>query len=136
MSSGLPLKADIAHYSRHVSMVPLPDSCNAAKWGLFDHLVGGATNAGRTFKTKSREANQARPCCSPCAADEHMRAAEVAHVSERHRLVVQELVSAPRKRARPPAISGGTFPFLKRRATRGTAVPAISIRCREENKQP
>jgi len=27
-----------------------------------------------------------------------MRAAEVAHVSERHRLVVQELVSAPRKR--------------------------------------
>src|SRR5882757_624116 len=55
-----------------------------------------------------------------------MRAAAVAHVSERHRLVVQELASAPRKRARPPAISGGPFPFLNSRATRGTAVPAIS----------
>src|SRR5260370_21213812 len=72
----------------------------------------GATNAGRTFKTKSREANQARPCCSPCAADKHMRAAEVAHVSELHRLVVQELVSAPRNRANPPAISCGPPRFF------------------------
>jgi hypothetical protein len=37
---------------------------------------------------------------------------------------------------RPPAISGGPFPFLNSRATRGTAVPVISISCREENKQP
>jgi hypothetical protein len=26
--------------------VPLPDSCNAAKWGLFDHLVGGGYERG------------------------------------------------------------------------------------------
>ena len=30
MSSGLPLKADIAQGSRHVSKVPHPDSCSAA----------------------------------------------------------------------------------------------------------
>ncbi len=35
MSSELPLKADIAQYSRHVSKVPHPDMCQ-----LLDHLVG------------------------------------------------------------------------------------------------
>jgi hypothetical protein len=37
-TSGLPHLADIFPIRRHVSKVPQPDSCNAAK--LFDHLVG------------------------------------------------------------------------------------------------
>ena len=40
MSSGLPLKADIAQYSRHVSKVPTEaDSCTATNGPSFDHLV-------------------------------------------------------------------------------------------------
>ena len=39
ISSGLLLKADIAQYSRHVSMVPTRDSC-AARKASFDHLGG------------------------------------------------------------------------------------------------
>src|ERR1700737_2768786 len=42
MSSGLPLKADIAQYSRHVSKVPYADSCAAARRSLLDHLVSAA----------------------------------------------------------------------------------------------
>src|SRR5258706_14344376 len=38
MSSGLPLKADIAQCSRHVSKVPLPDSCTLAKSGFVQSL--------------------------------------------------------------------------------------------------
>jgi hypothetical protein len=49
MSSGLPLKADIAQCSRHVSKVPQPDSCTQQTTGLFDHLVG----ANETWAQKS-----------------------------------------------------------------------------------
>src|ERR1700738_4405583 len=37
MFSGLPLKADIAQCSRHVSKVPASDSCTAAKAGSGAH---------------------------------------------------------------------------------------------------
>jgi hypothetical protein len=41
MSSGLPLKADIARYSRHVSKVPLAEVAAS-----FDYLVGGGEERG------------------------------------------------------------------------------------------
>src|SRR5467141_2922343 len=52
MSSGLPLKADIAQYSRHVSKVPGTDSYIAANGELFDRLVGGREELRRNFETE------------------------------------------------------------------------------------
>jgi hypothetical protein len=128
--------ADIPYPRRQVCFVPFRTHAPRQNGAYSITSSAGLRTRDEHLKRNREQANQARPCCSPCAADEHMRAAEVAHVSEYHRLVVQELASAPRKRARPPAISGGPFPFPNSRATRGTAVPAISISCREENKQP
>src|SRR5713226_3076112 len=45
-TSVLPSGADIVSLPRHVRLVPLPDSCTAAK-SLFDHLIGtGRANGG------------------------------------------------------------------------------------------
>ena len=38
-TSGLPLETDIVRAGRHVSKVPFPDSCIAAKQTLFNHFV-------------------------------------------------------------------------------------------------
>jgi hypothetical protein len=46
MSSGLPLKADIAQCNRHVSKVPQPDSCTAANWNAQQHRGGHSKNSG------------------------------------------------------------------------------------------
>ena len=46
-ASGLPRTTDIIRASRHVSNVPLPDSCIAASERSFDHLVGAGERCGR-----------------------------------------------------------------------------------------
>ena len=46
-TSGTPRLADILRGSRHVSKVPLPDSCIAANCASFDHLVERAALMGR-----------------------------------------------------------------------------------------
>jgi hypothetical protein len=48
MSSGLPLKADIARCSRHVAFVPIPDSCKTIA-SLFDHLIGADHSEAEPF---------------------------------------------------------------------------------------
>ena len=45
--SALPPKADIGPQSRDVSFVPKADSCTAAIFSLFDHLVGVAKQLKR-----------------------------------------------------------------------------------------
>jgi hypothetical protein len=53
MFSGLPLLADIARSSRHVSKVPLPDSCTAANTPLFDDLVARTRSAGGASRPRA-----------------------------------------------------------------------------------
>ena len=52
MFSGLPLKADIARCSRHVSKVPIPEVGGVS----FDHLIGAAEQRGR--KTQSNRSGR------------------------------------------------------------------------------
>jgi hypothetical protein len=49
-SSELPLKTDIAQYSRHVSKVPLSDSCAAATVPLFDTSSARSSSCGGTSR--------------------------------------------------------------------------------------
>ena len=46
MTSALPPKADSSRTSGHVRLVPIADSCTAAKEALFDHLVARASSIG------------------------------------------------------------------------------------------
>jgi len=56
MSSGFPLKADIAQCSRHVSKVPLPDHAPQQTASLIDHLVGAGEHQFVTFFRVGRRA--------------------------------------------------------------------------------
>ena len=50
--SALPPKADIGTQSRDVRFVPKADICGAAKFRLFDHLVGGREHSLWDCKTE------------------------------------------------------------------------------------
>ena len=50
--SALPPKADIGTQPRDVRFVPKADSCTAANWRLFDHLIGAAKQRKRYAQTE------------------------------------------------------------------------------------